>query len=79
MNQIVWGQWFGSYATIGAAKRYLTMQWTGAKYADEYWTGIVRQNAEGSWEVCLGQPEISEERMIAQSNNLKSQLEELMK
>lgn len=75
MNEIVWGEWFGSYATIGAAKRYLTMQWTGPKYANEYWTGVVRQNAKGSWEVCLGQVEVSEERMTAQSNKLINQLE----
>lgn len=29
-----WGDWFGSFATAAAAKRYLTMHFTGPKVPD---------------------------------------------
>ena len=54
MNTITWGDWFGEYNTIGAARRYLTMQWTGPRYSDDQWIGVVKETA-GVWQVCVGQ------------------------
>jgi hypothetical protein len=48
-----WGAWFGDFATSAAAKRYLTMNFTGPKVPDrESWTGAeTRYTAEGRWQV----------------------------
>ena len=52
-----WGSWFGSFATAGAAKGYLTRTWTGPTVPDgQQWVGEVRQGAGGRWEVRLGEP-----------------------
>lgn len=47
-----WGDWFGNFATIGAAKRYLTMQWIGPKVGDRdsYPATEIRQ-VDGRWQV----------------------------
>lgn len=47
-----WGEWFGNFATAAAAKRYLTMQWTGPKVSDRasYPASEIRE-VEGRWQV----------------------------
>lgn len=56
MSELQYGDWFGSYATQAAAKRYLTMQWTGPKVSDhEWWAGETREH-EGRWQVRLATP-----------------------
>ena len=53
----IWGDWFGSYATASAAKRYLTMEWTGPKVPDRgNWDGsAIRITPEGRWQVRLAE------------------------
>lgn len=51
-----WGPWFGDFATGAAAKRYLTMNFTGPKVSDNArWKGEVRAKDEGRWEVRLAE------------------------
>lgn len=49
-----WGAWFGDYATAAAAKRYLTMNFTGPKVSDhaEFPAWEIRQ-VDGRWQVRL--------------------------
>jgi len=52
---INWGAWFGDFKTAGAARRYLTMNWTGPRVTDaDAWHAEVREH-EGVWQVRLGQ------------------------
>ena len=56
MNEITWGEWFGSFATAAAAKRYLTMTFTGPKVGDRgRWAADLRQATDGTWQVRLGE------------------------
>jgi len=56
-TQGTWGAWFGDFATAAAAKRYLTMQFTGPKVPDrdDWIDSDVQQNGEGRWKVRLCQ------------------------
>ena len=52
-NKDNWSAWFGDFATRAAAKRHLTMVWTGPKVKDHaHWIDSeVRENADGRWQV----------------------------
>ena len=50
-----WGDWHGSFATAAAAKRYLTVVWTGPKVPDRYNASEVRVRPDGRWEVRVGE------------------------
>lgn len=55
MSEFAFGDWFGSFATQAAAKRYLTMNWTGPRVCDgAHWAGEVCF-AEGRWVVRIRQ------------------------
>lgn len=47
-----WGDWFGSFATAAAAKRYLTMQFTGPKVPDrDSFPASAIREVDGRWQV----------------------------
>lgn len=49
-----WGAWFGDFATAPAAKRYLTMQFTGPKVPDrDSFVAWEIREVEGRWQVRL--------------------------
>jgi hypothetical protein len=52
---VEWGEWFGSYKTAAAAKRYVTMNWVGPKVNDSFNASEVRQRPDGQWEVRVGE------------------------
>lgn len=61
MPGIEYGDWFGSFATRAAAKRYLTVTWTGPNVPDsDMWTGETREQ-EGRWQVRLATPTTRED------------------
>lgn len=47
-----WSQWFGDYATAAAAKRYLTMEFTGPNVTDRAcWPASEIREVDGRWQV----------------------------
>ena len=54
---VIWGDWHGDFATAAAAKRYVTVNWTGPRVPDrESWVGFdIRATPEGRWQVRLAQ------------------------
>jgi hypothetical protein len=53
----IWGDWFGSYASRPAARRYLTMQWTGSRVPDSanWIASDTRMMENGRWQVRLAE------------------------
>ena len=46
-----WGGWFGDFATAAAAKRYLTMQFTGPKVPDrDSFPASAIREVDGRWQ-----------------------------
>ena len=53
--RVQWGDWFGSFKTAAAAKRYITLNWIGPKVADKSFNASeVRLRPDGRWELRIG-------------------------
>lgn len=64
MTRIKWGAWFASFATASAAKRHITMNYTGPKVPDrDSWVASeIRLGDDGRWQIRLAQHPVIDHR-----------------